>query len=69
MSYVQMKGWWVIYGGAQEPEWLHCSHSAVHDGEWGSAGVPTEVYYHLHCFEHVKLQVVVTAPNSQLLSK
>ncbi len=25
-------------GGSQEPEWLHCSHSAVHDGEWGSAG-------------------------------
>ncbi len=24
-------------GGAQEPEWLHCSHSAVHDGEWGRA--------------------------------
>ncbi len=21
--------------GAQESEWLHCSHSAVHDGEWG----------------------------------
>ncbi len=25
--------------GAQEPEWLHCSHSAVHDGKWGRAGV------------------------------
>ncbi len=25
-------------GGSQEPEWLHCSHSAVHDGEWGRAG-------------------------------
>ncbi len=35
----------------------------------GSAGVPTKVYYHLHYFERVKLQVVVTAPNSQLLSK
>ncbi len=22
-------------GGAQEPEWFHCSHSAVHDGERG----------------------------------
>ncbi len=21
-------------GGSQEPEWLHCSHSAVHDDEW-----------------------------------
>ncbi len=24
-------------GGAQEPEWLHCSHSAVHDGVWGES--------------------------------
>ncbi len=24
--------------GAQESEWLQCSHSAVHDGEWRSAG-------------------------------
>ncbi len=24
--------------GAQESEWLHCSHRAVHDGEWGRAG-------------------------------
>ncbi len=24
--------------GAQESGWLHCSHSAVHDGEWGRAG-------------------------------
>ncbi len=24
-------------GGSQEPEWLHCSHSAVHDGEWGES--------------------------------
>ncbi len=23
--------------GAQESEWLHCSHSAVHDGEWGES--------------------------------
>ncbi len=23
---------------AQESEWLHCSHSAVRDGEWGRAG-------------------------------
>ncbi len=22
-------------GGAQEAEWLHCSHSTAHDGEWG----------------------------------
>ncbi len=41
-------------GGAQEPEWLHCSHSAVHDGEWGECrGVPPEVHYHLHSFESV----------------
>ncbi len=25
-------------GGTQESEWLHCSHSTVHDGEWGRAG-------------------------------
>ncbi len=56
-------------GGAQEPEWLHCSHSAVHDGEWGeSRGVSPEVHDHLHCFECVKLQVVKTAPDSQLLN-
>ncbi len=24
-------------GGAQEPEWLHCRHSVVHDGEWGES--------------------------------
>ncbi len=29
--------------------------------------VPPEVY-HLHCFERVKLQVVKTAPDSQLLN-
>ncbi len=55
-------------GGAQEPEWLHCSHSVVHDGKWGeSRGVSPEVHDHLHCFERVKLQVVKTAPDSQLL--
>ncbi len=29
-------------------------------------GVPPEVYYHLHCFERVELQVVVTAPDSRV---
>ncbi len=54
---------------AQEPEWLHCSHSAVHDGEWGeSRAVSPEVHDHLHWFECVKLQVVKTAPDSQLLN-
>ncbi len=34
---------------------IHCSHSAVHDGEWGeSREVSPEVHDHLHCFEHVK---------------
>ncbi len=56
-------------GGAQEPEWIHCSHSAVHDGKWGeSRGVSPEVHDHLHCFEHVILQVVKTATDSQLLN-
>ncbi len=56
-------------GGSQEPEWLHCSHSVVHDGKWGeSRGVSPEVHYHLHSFERVKLQVIVTAPDSQLLN-
>ncbi len=35
-------------GGSQEPEWLHCSHSAVYDSEWGECrGVSPEVHYHL----------------------
>ncbi len=55
--------------GAQEPECLHCSHSAVHDGEWGECrGVYPEVHNHLHSFQHVELQVVKTAPDSQLLN-
>ncbi len=55
--------------GAQEPEWLHCSHSAVHDSEWReSREVSPEVHDHLHCFERVKLQVVKTASDSQLLN-
>ncbi len=38
-------------------------------GEWGeSRGVSPEVHDHLHCFEHVELQVVKTAPDSQLLN-
>ncbi len=43
--------------------------SAVHDGGWGGrpGGVP-EVHDHLHCFERIQLQVVNTAPNSQLLN-
>ncbi len=37
--------------GSQELECLHCSHSAVYDGEWGECrGVSPEVHYHLHCF-------------------
>ncbi len=51
--------------GAQEPECLHCSHSAVHDG---SRQVSSEVHDHLHCFERVQLQVVKTIPESQLLN-
>ncbi len=35
----------------------------------GSAGgISPEVHDHLHCFEHVMLQVVKTAPGSQLLN-
>ncbi len=56
-------------GGSQEPEWLHCSHRDVHDGEWGESwGVSPEVHDHLHSFERFQLQVVVTAPDSQLLN-
>ncbi len=56
-------------GGAQESVWLHCSHRAAHDGDWGeSMEVSPEVHDHLHCFESVKLQVVKTAPDSQLLN-
>ncbi len=40
-------------GGAQEPEWLHCFYSAVHDGGWGECnGVLLKLQDHLHCFEH-----------------
>ncbi len=56
-------------GGSQKPEWLHCSHSVVHDGEWGESwGVSPEVHYHLYSFVRVQLQVVVTAPDRQLLN-
>ncbi len=34
----------------------------------GSAGGFLQVHYHLHSFERVQLQVVVTAPDSQLLN-
>ncbi len=33
-----------------------------------SRGVSPEVHYHLYSFERVELQVVVTAPDSQLLN-
>ncbi len=60
---------WTLNVIVQEPEWLHYSHSAVHDGNWGqSRGVSPEVHDHLHCFERLQLQVVKTAPDSQLLS-
>ncbi len=53
---------------AQESELLHCSPSAVHDGEMReSMGVSPEVHNQLHSFERVKLQVK-TAPDSQLLN-
>ncbi len=35
-------------------------------GGKGGGGSP-EVHDHLHCFERVKLQVVKTAPESQIL--
>ncbi len=34
----------------------------------GEQGVSPEVHGHLHCFECVELQVVKTAPDSQLLN-
>ncbi len=57
-------------GGAQESEWLQCSHSAAHDGEWGESrgGRPPEVHGHLHSLERVELQVVKTTPDSQLFN-
>ncbi len=49
--------------------WIHFSHSAVHDSKWvESRWVSPEVHDHLHCFERVKLQVVKTAPDRQLLN-
>ncbi len=54
---------------AQESEWLHCSHSAAYDGEWGeSRGVSPEVHDYLHSFERVKLQDAKNAPDSQLFN-
>ncbi len=41
-------------GRSQESKCLHCSYSAVHDGELGECrGVPPEVHFHLHSFESV----------------
>ncbi len=37
-------------------------------GERGGGGGSPEVHDHLHCFECVQLQVVKTAPDSQLLN-
>ncbi len=34
----------------------------------GGGGGSPEVLDHLHCFEHIKLQVIKTAPDSQLLN-
>jgi len=39
----------------QKPKWREC---------WG---VPPEVHYHLHCFEHFQLLLVMTTPDTQLL--
>ncbi len=36
--------------------------------EGSAEGGPPEVYYRLHSFERFELQVVVTAPDSQLLN-
>lgn len=44
--------------GAQVPE---CLQSTVHDGGWGEAGSP-EIH------KRVQLQVVKSAPDSQLLN-
>ncbi len=42
-------------------------HGGENGGGGGGGGSP-EVHYHLYSFEHVQLQVVVTAPDSQLLN-
>ncbi len=39
----------------------------VRGGRAGGGGSP-EVHDHLHCFERVELQVVKTAPDSQLFN-
>ncbi len=55
--------------GSPEFECLHCSNSAVYDGEWGDCrGVSPEVHDHLHCFERVEIQVVYTATDRQLFT-
>ncbi len=71
-AFLAMESMWVSHSRSWEmvvPMNLNDStcYSAVHDGEWGECrGVLPEVHNHLPCFERVQLQVVVTAPDSQL---
>ncbi len=55
-------------GGVQEPEWLTVSQCCSWWWVGESRGVSSEVHDHLHCFDRVKLQVVKTAPDSQILN-
>ncbi len=50
-----------------DPRNLNVSTAATVLSMMVSGGSP-EVHDHLHCFEHVQLQVVKTAPDSQLLN-
>ncbi len=52
----------VLY--VRDPEWFCQPFCSL----WINTDNSPEVYDHLHCFEHVKLQVVKTAPDSQLLN-
>ncbi|XP_059364605.1 otoancorin-like [Carassius carassius] len=56
-------------GCAQKPEGLHCCHSAVHDGERREYRGPSpKAHNNLQSFEHVQLQIVAIAPDSQRLN-
>ncbi len=61
---IYSKRWW-FPGIWMTPLLLQCCPWWCVGGE---QGVPPEVHDHLHCFERVQLQVVKTAPDSQLFN-
>ncbi len=60
----------VRFGSWAEPDSYWCAEDWFNDGrvELGGGGGGGGHHDHFQCFEHVQLQVVKTAPDSQLLS-